>query len=229
MYLPIHLHSLRRGFALIIVGMTVPGLPAVHGDVVTYSSIAGDNVTFSDICETSTGTGPYYGQPFSLNDTSISAGVGFLSQSVNSQIGMVDGRLQMTISANPGFEFNSISVRELGSFLGFGSVAAVVAAANASVVTDQGTYSGNFFFGNFGNGSGGWDESFTINFPSTTSVAFTLDHQLLSAAGPESGAFIDTSSIQISVGARAISVPEPSLPAFMAMMALTLVPKRWRR
>jgi hypothetical protein len=214
--------------AMAIIAVIVHGGRMLQANVV-YVDVFGDNVAFTSIYETSTATGPFYGQPVAMGNTAVSPGTGFMTQSVNNAIELIDGRLQMTISANPGFQFSSISVRELGSFLGFGATAAVLASANAMVVSSDGSFSDNFFFSYFGNGSGGWDEAFTINFPATTSVTFTLDHQLLSAAGPGAGAFIDTSSIQISVGAFAASVPEPSMLAFLVMIALTLVPMRWRR
>lgn len=215
--------------AIAIIAFIIHGERAVQADIVGYPDVFGDNVAFTSICESSTGTGTFFGQPIAMGNSAVSPGTGFLTQSVNNAIQLIDGRLQMTISANPGFQFSSITVRELGSFLGFGQTAAAIASANAMVVSSAGSFSDDFFFSNFGDGSGGWDESFTINFPATTSVTFSLDHQLLSAAGPGSGAFIDTSSIQVAVGAFAVSVPEPSMLAFLAMLALSLVPMRWRR
>lgn len=212
-----------------IVAVIVQGERAIQANIVSYPDVFADNVAFTSICESSTGTGPFYGQPIAMGNTAVSPGTGFLTQSVNNAIELIDSRLQMTINADPGFQFSSITVRELGSFLGFGQTAAVIASANATVVSSAGSFSDNFFFSNFGSGSGGWDESFTINFPATTSVTFSLDHQLLSAAGPGAGGFIDTSSIQISVGAFAAGVPEPSMLVFLAMLALSLVPMRWRR
>ncbi len=221
---------LTKIFVCAIVAATLVALVgqrAAEANLVMYADTFGNDVSFTSITETSTAAGPWYGQPVGVGNTALSPGIGFLSQAANAQLEMINGRLQMTIAADPGFLFNSIRVDQLGSFLSFGLDASVLASSNATVVTPDGNFGGSLFFSNVGDGAGPWSDDFTVNFPATNVVAFTLDHQLLSAAGLGSGAFIDTSSIQVSVSG--FVVPEANTVVFLAFAAAGLGICRRRR
>lgn len=199
--------------------VTCCGSGRAEANLVKYSDVFGSAVTFSGICETSTETGPFYGQPVAMGDAVVSPGVGFLTQSVNGQIGMVNGRLQMTLTADPGFLIDGVSINQSGSWLGFGNAANLIASTHAMLATDQGTFTGSALFSAAGNGGGIREEGLSIGIPATGRAVFSLDHQLLSSADSGGAAFVDTSSIRISVSTMAASVPEPQVALLLSGIA----------
>lgn len=224
---------LSRLVASMLFGIGFIGLSGLanqaRADVITYADVMANDVVFADLEESSTDTGPFYGTPSSMGNTLISPGTGFLSQSVNGSVELIDGRLQMTIVADPGFVIDFIDVDLFGSYFGFGPTAAAFAHASGTAVTGAGTFTNNSLFSSTGDSSGNWTTGFVISFPSASSVTFSLDHQLTSAAGIGAASFIDTSSIQVSVGLSATAIPEPSMGLALLVGCIGLVPAVRRR
>lgn len=186
-----------------LIGLASP----LSADMV-YSNVSGDNVVFVDMMETTTGTGPIYGQPTPDGDSILAPGTGLLTQSTGGGISMVDGRLQLTIEAAPGFEFDRIDVEQLGSYFGFGADAITMFNTNSLVEDGGDSYNGSAMTSFSGSGQGSFSSSYSISFPSTDQIQFTLNDQLLAASGLSSAAYIDISSVRISV--NSFAVPEPS-------------------
>ena len=201
---------------------------AAAADIVTYSDLDGDFVLFQNLTETSTVEGPVYGQPTISGDTIRAPGTGFLSQSVAGDLDLVDGRLQLSIIADEGFQFDQITVTELGSFFGAGESALSIVNSFASVQSGGESFSGGVTLVQEGVGQGGWFGEYTISFPETDEVTLTLNNQLLTSAGLDAASFIEGSSFSISVNAFAASVPEPGT-ATLSMIVLAYVCLRRRR
>ncbi len=199
--------------------------------IVCYGDQQGQHVSFIEIREISLNTLPLFGPPSISGDTLLFNGPGFISQAIDNDIDFLAGRLEMTIEANDGFLIDHINVKEFGSFLGFGHDAVALAQALGFVVANGQVYQDSLFFQNSGSGQGVWDEDFTISFPPTDSLTFTLDSQLLTAAGPLEASFIDKVGIHITVGSFAV-IPEPgALRAVMLLVIAVVATRRprWQR
>jgi hypothetical protein len=213
-------------FTLLVV--SVSGARALRADYV-YSDFSGTTISFSSLNETSPSSDPFFGQPAPTGDTAIAPGTGFLVSSANGGLDVASARLQMTISALPGNQIESLTIRVVGSYFGFGTSATSAAHTSAIAQTGDGTWSDNMVVFNQGTGSGVHDNQFTLSFPATGTVNLSLDHLLLAASGFMEAAFIDSSSIQIGI-LTSFAVPEPGLMAiFGIFLALVVFPRRNRR
>ncbi len=199
-----------------------------NAGILDYDDVIGQDVTFTNLVETSTLGGELYGQPFADDGDLISSGSGFLAQSAGGGIQLVDGRLQLTVTADTGFVFDEISVETLGSYFGIGADALAVANSFLTIESDGQFFTAGGTVTENGSGSVGWQDDYSITFPETDQVTLTLNTQLLVASGLTSAAFIDSSSIRIGVNAFATSVPEPSSVGWIAIVMLAIVRHRHR-
>ena len=214
--------------ASLIFGLMSVLSSSVSAGLVEYCDVTGDNVVFSGLVETTTGSVEMYGQPFADGDTLVSNGLGFLTQSVGGGVELVDGRLQMTIMANEGFLFNELNVSALGSYFGLGNDALSIVNSSATVESDGLFYSDGMIVNNNGTSQAAWQGDYTISFPDTDEVTLTLNLQLLAASGPADAAFIEASSVRVSVNSFAASVPEPSTFWWLAIGMLAVSRRRHR-
>lgn len=212
-------------FSVLIVGACL-ATPLSAGLV--YSNVTGTNVSFVDMTETTTGSGPIFGQPNAVGDSIFAPGTGLLTQSTGGGISLVDGRLQLTIDAAPGFEFNQIDVEQLGSYFGFGAGATSMFSSMAIVESDGNSYNGSSMMSFSGPGQGSFGSSYSISFPSTDSIQLTFNDQLLAASGLTDSAYIDVSSVRISVNAFASAIPEPSSLSVLLLASLAMIRVRRR-
>ena len=195
------------GCAIVIVLSSLHGVSTVSAGIVNYTNVFGDHVEFTNLVETSTSAGPKYGQPVADADTLVSQGIGFLAQSVAGQVVLVDGRLQLVITAEPGFVFDQINVQTLGSYFGFSDDSLVMANSFTTVQLNGDFYSDGEIYSDAGAGATDWGGDYTIGFPETNQVFLTVNTQLLATSGLMDASFIEASSIRISVNAFQ-SIPE---------------------
>jgi len=200
---------------------------STSASLVEYCDVVGSHVSFGGLVETSTGAGgPMYGQPISDGDDLVAPALGFLAQSAGGGIQLVDGRLQMTITAEPGFVFDEINVAAFGSYFGIGADAMAMFNSFASVESDGQVFTGGTTASQNGTAQAGWQDDYSIQFAETDQVTLTLNTQLLAASGMMSAAFIETSSIRVSVNSFAASIPEPSAAWCCLLFAVVLHRRR---
>ncbi len=173
---------------------------------------------FESISEFSLHVGALYGDPFVNGDTINFPGTGFAVQATNGVIDLVNGRLDMTITAKPGTLIDSITFSEFGSYFLFGSEATVVSGAVAMLMVDGNNLFDDMTFSTSIPGNSAFADSMTVAFAPTDQVKLVYDSRLLAFAGIGSAAFIDKSLIQISVGTFTV-IPEPSSLVTMALGA----------
>lgn len=200
----------------------------VSAGIVEYCDVTGQDVSFTSMVETSTSDGVRYGQPFADGNTLVSSGPGFLTQSTGGDVQLIDGRLQMTITADDGFLFDEINVEMLGSYFGLGNEAMAIANSFTTVEVDGEFFDSGFTINLGGSSPTGWQDDYTISFPETDELTLTLNTQLLAASGATSASFLEASSIRLSVNAFVAAIPEPSSVWWMAIAMLAVSRRRHR-
>jgi hypothetical protein len=191
---------------------------SVHGQ--TYSDVAGPNISFTDIVETS-GDG-LFGQPNANGDGLNFPSTGFSAEGVDGAIDFVNGMLELEASSNSGMLFNSVSLDEFGVYFNFEDSFSSVDGF-LTVVTADGTYTDSFEL-EFGEGSGTWVGNATVSFPSTDSAEIFVHNILLADSDGDQVASINKRDVSISVGV----IPEPSTVGLLGLGLLGLVTRRRR-
>jgi len=201
-----------------------------HSDLIEYGSIAGDNVVFSNITETSATTdGPVYGSPTGVGDSISFIPFGFQALS-SGGIDFEEGRLSFTVTANMGYEIESIELVEASSFFLFGDDSMVVSnlfgVVNANGSLFSQTESIELRADSFSN-QNSFESGFAIQLPNVNQATFVLDSQIFAAAlNTGSLASISKDALLIRVTARPVAVPEPTSSAVWAVLGVLCVLRR---
>ncbi len=198
----------------------------VQADEINYGDFNGDTVTYLDVTESSLEELPLYGTPEIVGNNLNMPGTGFASESKDSQVDFLDGRLTFMVEANPGTTLSRIVVEEFGAFFTFGEGSISSISGVAFVQTLEGDIvSGNFqqtFNGSGVPTSGDWFNSLTITFPETTKIFVTLDNQLFTFADDLGVGFIDKKGVNIKI-------PEPSTAGILALGLVGVMLRNRRR
>jgi hypothetical protein len=205
--------SIGAVLVMLVAARTAPA------DIIDYGDFFGDNVTFYNVTESSAEVGQLFGPPTVAGDMLSFNAFNFSSQAANGTFDFVDGRLTMTITADPGKFITSLSLTEFGAYFMVGDEVLAIASALGAVTIGDDVYPGSFFFSEDTAGADVWVDGFTINFPAATEIKFTFDNILFTQAGLGDFSFIDKKGVFITV----TTVPEPTSIILCGVMGGGLV------
>ncbi len=208
------------------------GVSAVSGDLVTYGDISGQTVDFVDICEDTFGGDINFGQPGATDDVLTFTGFGFQTIADNgNSIDLDPGRVELIIEAKDGFLIDGIEVETVGTYFMFGQEASTFANTSGVAEVNGEIYTANDLMEQNGTGGAAWSSAFEIAFEDADRIRMVIDTQLFSAAlGVNQLSLLNTDAISMRVSTfEAVSVPEPTMTAFVVLFIGVVVCNRRRR
>ena len=219
---------MRRHCPMVFVAFLLTSFSTILiADTINYGDFRNEKISFFDVRETYSSNpdnpGPIFGAPEMDGDMMRFYTEEFRVQGANSQIGFVDGRLTMTLEADPGCLIGSINVREFGSYFLDGADSSARIHALGVVEIDGDLYSDSFALEFNGTGQGSWQEDLLIQFPPTDRLTFTLDQQLFASGGGIGLGFTDNLGTLLS--ANFAATPEPQ-SIFVCLLGFSLVSAR---
>lgn len=212
-----------------IATLTMVALPMSSSvaDIVHYGDFAGDTVQFKSVRENNN-TAPIFGAPTISGDQLT---FGMTGASSSSSMGAADfqtGQLRFELQAAAGYQIDTISFSEFGTFFSFGANSSALAGLVSSATVDGQVYSGSSLF-SANSGTGPWAEDFTLHLPGAQNVSVVVDSQLFTTADLLGAAFVDKQGLMIGAGTSFTAVPEPSSLMLVGSAASVLVLSRRRR
>lgn len=211
------------------VTMTLAMLPlsASVADVVHYGDFAGNTVQFKSVRENNNAAVVFDAPTISGDQLSF----GMSGASSVSSMGAADfqtGQLRFELQAADGYQIDTISFSEFGTYFSFGANSSALAGLVSSATVDGQVFSGSSLFSTQ-SGTGPWAEDFTLHLPGAQSVSVVVDSQLFTSADMLGAAFVDKQGLMIGAGTSFTAVPEPSSLMLVGSAATALVLTRRRR